>query len=717
MNLPYTSLFVDASGFAISGGEFNFYEASSLRSPPSVGSVETEYTVYVRMLLTKKKGYPLWNPSVSNALPLDYRKIGVSIGDVGSISEDGSFQYLFNIFLPADAALNRARGVPNGFSPLSRDGLPPAESYDDPPGTHIANTISSTISKTELKRSQIEPSRAQDVENALRANKIPHEVRYGFKFSTNSSEGAILVLPEGGTREDQLNKDIFEAYAETHAISWYQHANRVLGQGLGCDSLLLVTGTDKTAAWGVVSFRDATEGMSLTMVPDARTQCKYQFQFVLGATARTGPQRNNIRSVPPEDDGRNQCVFVRGIQVSVRPPALFKRDKDTDLSVQTRDIRSMSERDIHSEKKHVPFKRKRQKKPSGVQQTNEGSQGLEVATMRVPPGKLLYHPLTVINSYILDKFPNADVALCHDQCWFELIADGESTFPCKSELISRVEAKYDIVVSNGVARLVPREVNGDRSHILQSSRHPTSSRQMKEASPLRPAATTVHADEILSRTNEDRRDSVLFNSEGSSLRPISRLGAPFLFEAPPFRPAATTVHADEILSWTNEDPRDSVLFNSGGIVYRFQTTKGITTLWRTMKAQTGQRVAAKIEWSSSGGLPGRSLIGKDEFATTDLVKSDSRIANHRGFKGPDGLQYQWRPESQTNGKNLNLFDRNETIIALYRSMVPKRFRHGVVVGELRFRGSASTGVVMHPAMMDFVTVTSMLYRLCQMLDL
>ena len=50
--------------------------------------------------------------------PIEYRRNGVSIGDVGILYRTGGFTFLFNIFLPADHPINEGR-VPNGFLPLN----------------------------------------------------------------------------------------------------------------------------------------------------------------------------------------------------------------------------------------------------------------------------------------------------------------------------------------------------------------------------------------------------------------------------------------------------------------------------------------------------------------------------------------------------------------------------------------------------------------------
>jgi len=51
--------------------------------------------------------------------PDEYRRNGVSIGDVGILYRTGDFAFLFNIFLPADHEINMGR-VPDGFIPLDK---------------------------------------------------------------------------------------------------------------------------------------------------------------------------------------------------------------------------------------------------------------------------------------------------------------------------------------------------------------------------------------------------------------------------------------------------------------------------------------------------------------------------------------------------------------------------------------------------------------------
>ncbi|KAK7061594.1 hypothetical protein R3P38DRAFT_3490022 [Favolaschia claudopus] len=185
--------------------------------------------------------------------------------------------------------------------------------------------------------------------------------------------------------------------------------------------------------------------------------------------------------------------------------------------------------------------------------------------------------------------------------------------------------------------------------------------------------------------------------------------------------------SNDILSWTNQDPRESVLFNSWGVLYRFQTVvsasgQSVTTLWRVIRPNKEDRVA-KLEWAANGGL-GRVIIGKNTLPMADLVRTDPRIYGSRVFNGPDGLQYRWRPSSNNTdivldpspslrtSKYYQLQDSNGAIVAFFRPTRQTRYQLGDVYGELHFIRTAGSGTVTHPPIMDTVTVTAMLYRFC-----
>ncbi|KJA14914.1 hypothetical protein HYPSUDRAFT_95571, partial [Hypholoma sublateritium FD-334 SS-4] len=164
--------------------------------------------IYYRHLAVKGRGSPLWQPDPNWNLPIGYRRIGISIGDVGLITEDGSFDFLFNILLPPDDPVHAGR-VPEMFSPLN-----PPLSLDD-------------VEKRE-----------QFGEDSYLAN----------------SEGAILTLPKGSDSSKLLNTRSFNEYLAANVESWYCYTNGPRGREAKNGDLRLVMGWDKAKAWGICTF-------------------------------------------------------------------------------------------------------------------------------------------------------------------------------------------------------------------------------------------------------------------------------------------------------------------------------------------------------------------------------------------------------------------------------------------------------------------------------
>ena len=84
------------------------------------------YEIYSRLLFKAGQGYPLWNPALPAYCPEEYKLAGMQVGDVGYLTPDGGFFFLFNISLSKDHPINKWRGVPDDFIPVD---LGPIEIY------------------------------------------------------------------------------------------------------------------------------------------------------------------------------------------------------------------------------------------------------------------------------------------------------------------------------------------------------------------------------------------------------------------------------------------------------------------------------------------------------------------------------------------------------------------------------------------------------------
>ncbi|KAJ7592759.1 hypothetical protein C8J56DRAFT_780504, partial [Mycena floridula] len=270
----------------------------------ALGSVSPAHQTYARLLLPHRCGYPLWIPESDSNLPAAYKEEGVRIGDLGYLSDDGGFNYLFNICEASDHPINTGR-TPQGFRPLSLNSLSDVRRI---PGIHRGNT---DISSLQIQKLQISVP-----PDASSPTALPEGFRRGFEFQSTSSAGAILMLPDGGSRCDLLAHKPFRLHAFEHAVSWYRFVNDTLGREVRNGSLYLITGCDKAASWGVASFSDCEADGSvslkfLVLAEDGdNNHLSYTWQTHNSIAHRTGAT---------EDGNQNNCVFLRGFRIAIQP--------------------------------------------------------------------------------------------------------------------------------------------------------------------------------------------------------------------------------------------------------------------------------------------------------------------------------------------------------------------------------------------------------------
>jgi hypothetical protein len=59
----------------------------------------------------------VWEPEPSSTLLNVYRRQGITVGDVGILTESGGFDFMFNVCLPSDHPIDQ-EGLPDGFLPI-----------------------------------------------------------------------------------------------------------------------------------------------------------------------------------------------------------------------------------------------------------------------------------------------------------------------------------------------------------------------------------------------------------------------------------------------------------------------------------------------------------------------------------------------------------------------------------------------------------------------
>ncbi|KAJ7438710.1 hypothetical protein B0H11DRAFT_576363 [Mycena galericulata] len=385
--------------------------------------------LYSRLLLPKGHGYPLFHPQPFDDLPLESRRTGTEIGDVGIVTSDGSFDVLFNICRTADDPMNRF-GVPGDFEqiPLGPGDIAPRAQYHRP-GSHVSNT--------QIRKRRLDVN--ADVENNVF---VPMGVGAVVEISTASSEAAFLLLPDGASRTDLRRLKRFRDYAMKHAKRWYEFVNGDLERMVESGDLYLVTGVDKTASWSLAAIENRSEGCGISLklkasqAVSAGTSCAWEWD-VASSFADSGPRR----LLGEESWQENQTVFLRGYKVAIRARPLHKSSK-------VLSIVDSKPSDILSKGGFAPFS---QVRSDGLSRLSRTSTVFGRASAPRDAISKPYHPADIINAHLLASYPDAPVAVTHDKEWASVISEDEGIIP-DVQLIDRIFDKYNVeITSDGVS--------------------------------------------------------------------------------------------------------------------------------------------------------------------------------------------------------------------------------------------------------------------------
>jgi hypothetical protein len=132
-----------------------------------------------------------------------------------------------------------------------------------------------------------------------------------FQFTCSSTEGAVLVLPNGASTEDLYYRQDLEGYIRCHALSFCEHAYGLLGSGAGT-GLYLITGHEKCNNWCLGSYSNAMSGtgMSLTFASTGiASGGTVEYEAHVAGNIDTRAHK------PEGDNPANQCVFLRGYKL------------------------------------------------------------------------------------------------------------------------------------------------------------------------------------------------------------------------------------------------------------------------------------------------------------------------------------------------------------------------------------------------------------------
>ncbi|KDR79338.1 hypothetical protein GALMADRAFT_1234875 [Galerina marginata CBS 339.88] len=232
--------------------------------PPSetLSRYSSSDEVYVKAMLSLRRGYPLPAPQPISSLPVEKRRVGTIIGDVGTIRDDGSFDYLFNPLLSTTDPRNPP-DLPTAFKDVS------------PPVTRTSQVRSAINSRTAVC--------------SLGSHCNTNHETMELSISHTSNNGALLFLPDGASQEDLINCGAIKQFIIKYAETWISYAIST-GRDIDSNSLYFVTGCTKTGDWGMATFNPWKESNLKLGQSTHPNDPRYIWERSHGCgMARTGP--------------------------------------------------------------------------------------------------------------------------------------------------------------------------------------------------------------------------------------------------------------------------------------------------------------------------------------------------------------------------------------------------------------------------------------------
>ncbi|KAF7355806.1 Zn(2)-C6 fungal-type domain-containing protein [Mycena venus] len=470
----------NATGFEIVGGQFVLGDVHNhvVNAPPDPRSsislpsntleeAFSESEVYCSHMLRRRRGFPLYEPAPQINLPAEYQRHGVSIGDVGSVTPEGIFDFFFNIFLPPEHPIN-ANDTPEDFSPMS-----PYKAKDV---VHLKYGPGAIVSSRSVRK-------------------------LDFDAPSNEFPGGEFTFRCNKLR----NVENMRTYAAEHADSWYRYINGERGRGLTNGDLYLVTGCEKARSWGMASYHAVCEEFELTFKPPYRMPRPYRWS---GAHACQNPAETKVCDPPSTNAPVNQTTFIHGFSISL-PTGLWGKLFGT---VQTSSIVDFQCRlnttggSCTGSSYGSLFSLSWIGGSGATGGTRHAGDHGEVVLSDLSPVGKVFDPAKLINAYILHKASQATVVMSHDDDWSDILGD-DSEIASPSDLLRRIDDQFTINEKEGATFLVPKSTPSGRS----------SARTCQDG-PLRPVIqTTTMA--YISPTSSSGRQSPTPSSVSSNVSP------------------------------------------------------------------------------------------------------------------------------------------------------------------------------------------------------
>ncbi|KAM6499202.1 hypothetical protein JOM56_004710 [Amanita muscaria] len=369
-------------------------------------------------------GYPLYEPRPDCEPSTEYWKKGVRIGDVGIVTEDGIFDFIFNVCPSQNPFINPSE-LPDDFEALERPEIRVMEQHFKMQ-THLFNNAVNRIEEPDVR------------------------------YKCFGPEGAILELPAGATLFEAKNKLSFKALASRHAENWYRYTIVTRGRDVPNGSLYLVTSCIKCTDWGIAVFDRPSASQDYLQFIEHEFQTtnrnlhsKYDWKGSGAFIAKVA--MDSCIPDSRDDDGSNQCIFLRGYKIMLRkdvwdnaidpystgtsyittssssPNPGSKRARQGDFSNHLcREDGGGSESAGGTSRRPAQNTYECGIKPMNVNPVlTTSSQMAERVIIQADFNASPLHPSDLVNAALLSQEPDAKIALTHDDDWWDLLQDYE----------------------------------------------------------------------------------------------------------------------------------------------------------------------------------------------------------------------------------------------------------------------------------------------------
>ncbi|KZT71110.1 hypothetical protein DAEQUDRAFT_724476 [Daedalea quercina L-15889] len=245
----------------------------------------TAADVYAGQLYRLGHGYPLWDPNPPKGEPF--------IGDVGFISQ-GTFHRIFNALEPKDDGANKL--APVGHKPFS-----------------FATEFSKVKTVDAITQSVLPSRTMSHFSVKARVAESSEHVGAGFRFQCAGDQGAVLFMKKSANHEYVHESRAMVEYISRNLARWHEYIRDIVDVNVPKESLRFISGFHKTADWAVASYVSTGRLAEIELNTDFGV-ASAAFSVASGTMVapvleqRWGPPPR--RAAGPEDDERNQCVFI-----------------------------------------------------------------------------------------------------------------------------------------------------------------------------------------------------------------------------------------------------------------------------------------------------------------------------------------------------------------------------------------------------------------------